>query len=110
MYLDLRRELLNRDADTRFRPDLLGNVDQNGKRRFLESGLQEIEQMSMADRLKQSSNIFDRMRIKSDFNSGRFATAGSLYGFANGLPTFKAMLDELKSIRTELRITRASFT
>jgi hypothetical protein len=103
-YFGARYFALQREADLRF------GDDQTGRRRFLESGSQELVQLSQQEEQRRAGNIFDRMRIKSDFGSGRFANAGSLYGFANSLPTFKAMLDELRSIRNELRSSRAVLT
>ncbi len=103
-YFGARYFALQREADLRF------GDDKTGRRRFLESGSQELVQMSQQEEQRRAGNIFDRMRIKSDFGSGRFANAGSLYGFANSMPTFKAMLDELRSIRNELRSSRAVLT
>jgi hypothetical protein len=103
-YFGARYFALQKEADLRFGDDKVG------RRRFLESGSQDLVLMAQQEEQRRAGNVFDRLRVKSDFNSGRFANAGSLYGFANGLPTFKAMLDELRSIRNELRGSRAALT
>jgi hypothetical protein len=80
------------------------------RRRFLERGQMDLFQRDSENRGREAGNIFDRMRIKGDFNSGRFANAGSLYSFANSMPTLKSMLDELRSIRAAIDRSRAVLT
>jgi hypothetical protein len=101
---------LRQDADLRFAPDASGNVDKVGKRRFLEAGYQNLQQMDFAETLRLSGDAFSNLRVKSSYGGGRFAGAGQAYGFANSLPTFQAMLNELKEIRIQLRVNQVALT
>lgn len=100
-YFGARYFALQREANLRF------GDDKTGRRRFLESGSQELVQMAQQEEQQRAGNVFDRMKLKADFNSGRFSNAGSLYGFANSIPTLKAMLDELKAINAAVNRNQA---